>query len=77
MRCVTRAQKINLVTTEPIVKTTPTDLTTWPLARSECIVLADNQLVKGAIRINGAVVAKADQIAPACSKSSNSVTVPL
>jgi hypothetical protein len=69
--------KVDLMTTQPVVKTTPTDITTWPLAKSDCMVLATKQLEKGAIRINGVSVTKTDQVEHACSKSSNAVTVPL
>ncbi len=69
--------KVDLVTREPVMKTTPTGITTWPLAKSDCVVLAMKQLEKGRVRINGAEVSRTDQIEHACSKSSNSVSVPL
>lgn len=69
--------KVDLVATEPVMKTTPTEITTWPLAKSDCMVLAMKQLEKGPVRINGAAVSKTDQIEHACSKASNSVSVPL
>lgn len=69
--------KIDLVSTHAVVKVTPTGITTWLLAKSECVGTAVGLLEKGAIRINGGNVAKADEIEPACSQSSNSITVPL
>jgi hypothetical protein len=69
--------RIDLVSTEPVVKTTPTGITTWPLAKSECVSTAVKLLEKSSLRVNGAAVTRADQIEPACSKSSNSVTVPM
>lgn len=69
--------KVDFMTTQPVVKTTPTDTTTWPLAKSDCMALATKQLEKGMIRVNGVSVTKTDQIERACSKSSNAVTGPL
>lgn len=69
--------KVDLVSTEPVMKTTPTEITTWPLAKSDCMVLVMKQLEKGRVRVNGVAVSKADQIEHACSKPSNSVSVQL
>ncbi|WP_157128669.1 hypothetical protein [Cupriavidus sp. USMAA2-4] len=69
--------KIDLVSDMPVVKISPTGVTSWPLAKSKCVAMAVKLLAKGPIRVNGAAVTQVDQVEPACSKSSNSVTAPI
>lgn len=69
--------KVDIVATDPVTKVTATEITTWPLAKEDCMKLAVSQVTKGTtIRVNGTSVSKNDAIASACSKSSNAISVP-
>jgi hypothetical protein len=68
---------VALVSTEPLVSTTPTGITTWPLSTDGCKVVANRLLAGGPVQINDVRVSDSAEVARACSKRSNSVTKPL
>jgi hypothetical protein len=69
--------RVALVSTEPVVSTTSTGVTTWPLAKDQCESMAKGLLADGPIRVNDSPVLEPEQVTQACNKRSNSVTKPL
>ncbi|MGF6440423.1 hypothetical protein [Paraburkholderia youngii] len=68
--------KVDLVETDPVVKVTKDGITTWPLAKGECVETSSDLLPKGRVLVNGKPVERSTDMTAACSGKSNSVTVP-
>lgn len=70
--------QLDLVSEEAVVTATKDGVTTWPLAKDQCAVVATGVLKKqGTVRINEKPVTSPALVDAACSKSSNAVTAPL
>ncbi|PNE59908.1 hypothetical protein A8H39_01815 [Paraburkholderia fungorum] len=69
--------QVDIVDQDPAVRTTDTSITTWPLAKDQCQETAAGLLkTRPVIAVNGQPVANTPQATAACSKSSNSISVP-
>jgi hypothetical protein len=69
--------KVDIVAEDPVIRTTDTAITTWPLAKDRCKETAAGLLkTQPLLAVNGQPVANTPQAMEACSKSSNSISVP-
>jgi hypothetical protein len=67
--------RLDLVSEEPVITTTKTGVTTWPLARSQCLALASDVLKRhGVVEVNHQVLTDAAHVDAACVASANAVT---
>lgn len=69
--------RLDILTRDPVIRTTDSEITTWPLAKDRCKetvtgLLKAHQLIV----VNDEPVANTPQAQAACSKSSNVVSVP-